>query len=56
MAIKFSDVFTKADWTKIIILVIISTLCWAWVWREYQKPIIPLEWGQEWDEEIIEQD
>jgi len=44
MAIKFSDVVTKADWTKIIILLVISTICWVWVWNEYKKPIIPPEW------------
>jgi hypothetical protein len=44
---KFTDVFTKADWIKVTILVVISVICWTWVWREYQKPIIPPEWEQE---------
>lgn len=47
MAIKLSDVVSKTDWAKIIILLVVSVSCWIWVWREYQKPIIPPEWGQE---------
>jgi len=47
MSIKFSSVVTKADWAKITILIIVAAICWGWVWREYQKPIIPPEWEQE---------
>lgn len=47
MTIKFTDVVSKTDWTKMIILLVVSVVCWSWVWREYQKPIIPPEWEQE---------
>lgn len=41
MAIKFTDVITKADWVKITILIIVAAFFWTWVWIEFQKPIIP---------------
>lgn len=44
MSIKLNDVVTKADWIRISILLVVSVACWAWVWTEYQKPIIPPEW------------
>lgn len=47
MGIKFKDVVSKTDWTKITILLVISIGCWIWVWNEYQKPIIPPEWEKE---------
>jgi lipoprotein signal peptidase len=46
MGIKFSNIVNKTDWVKIIILLIISVACWAWVWHEYQKPILPPDWDQ----------
>lgn len=55
MTIKFSDVVSKTDWAKIIILVVISTICWVWVWTEYQKPIIPPEWEKELMAQNIDQ-
>ncbi|MFA6255161.1 MAG: hypothetical protein WC675_04005 [Patescibacteria group bacterium] len=56
MSIRFNEIITKADWAKIIILVVISTICWIWVWREYQKPVIPPEWDQEWSQTVDIQD
>jgi len=47
MTIKFYEVFSKADWAKIIILLIVAVICWVWVYKEYQKPIIPPEWDQQ---------
>jgi hypothetical protein len=47
MTVKLSDVIPKGDFVKIGILIIISVICWVWVWREYQKPIIPPEWEQQ---------
>jgi len=44
MTIKLNDVVTKADWIKISVLLVISVICWTWVWNEYQKPIIPEDW------------
>lgn len=46
MSLKFSDIITKTDWVKIIILLIVAIICWYWVYKEYQKPIIPPEWEQ----------
>ena len=46
MSIKFHDVFSKADWIKIVVLATIAIICWVWVYKEYQKPIIPPEWSQ----------
>lgn len=45
--VKFKDVFSKADWVKIGILLVAAIICVVWVYREYQKPIIPPEWEQE---------
>jgi len=47
MSLKFTDVFSKTDWVKISILAVVSIILWIWVYREYQKPIIPPEWNQE---------
>jgi len=47
MSVKFTDVFSKTDWIKITILVVVATICWIWVWQEYQKPVIPPEWEEE---------
>lgn len=41
MTIKFSDVVSKADIIKISTLLLVSVVCWGWVWYEYQKPILP---------------
>jgi len=41
MTTKFRDIFTKTDWLKIGIMVIVAAVCWYWVYTEYQKPIIP---------------
>jgi len=51
MTVKLNDVFSKTDWAKIIILLIVAIFCWTWVCIEYQKPIIP----PEWDQPIIEE-
>ena len=47
MRIKFTDVLNRGDLIKMIILLIISILCWTWVWHEFKKPILPPEWEQE---------
>ncbi len=47
MSVKFKDAFSKADWVKVSILIIVAIICWIWVYKEYQKPIIPPEWAQE---------
>jgi len=39
MAIKFSHVYTKGDKIKIAILLIVATVSWIIVWREYKKPM-----------------
>jgi len=52
--VKFRDVFTKTDWVKIAILLIVAIICWTWVWREYQKPITPPQWQQQWEEESLQ--
>lgn len=44
MSIKFTDVFTKADWIKIIVLVVVAVAAWTWVYIEIQKPIIPVDY------------
>lgn len=31
---------SKQDWTKLLVLILISSVLWTWVWREYKKPII----------------
>ena len=45
MAIKFSHAFTKGDVVKISILLIVASICWVVVWREYQKPY-DIHWVQ----------
>ncbi|MDD2807291.1 MAG: hypothetical protein PHW95_02085 [Patescibacteria group bacterium] len=47
MTIKLKDVITKADWIKIIILIVVSIGCWTWVYVEFQKPIVPPSWANE---------
>lgn len=44
MSIKWSNVVSKTDWIKIIILVIFSVGCWMWVYVEYKKPFLDQEW------------
>ncbi|MFA6410927.1 MAG: hypothetical protein WCW26_05145 [Candidatus Buchananbacteria bacterium] len=51
MTIKINDIVSKSDWLKITILLVTAVICWVWVWREYQKPIIPPEWQQELNNE-----
>jgi tetrahydromethanopterin S-methyltransferase subunit C len=48
---KFYQVLTKSDWLKIIILLIVAIIFWAWVYIEYSKPVIPPEWQKQWEEE-----
>lgn len=40
MSVKFSDVFSKTDWAKIIILLITAIIAWGWVYIEIQKPLV----------------
>lgn len=47
MSIKLNNIMTKADWFKIGILLVVSIICWAWVYREYQKPILPPDWNKQ---------
>ena len=47
MSIKFSNIFNKTDWLKMTILIIVAIIAWVFVYREYQKPIIPPEWEKE---------
>ena len=46
MSVKFSNAVTKTDWLKISVLLVVSVICWTWVWTEYQKPILPPGWDQ----------
>ena len=46
MTLRFRDTMTKADWMKMTVLIAVATVCWVWVWREYQKPVLPPEWLQ----------
>jgi len=41
MSVKFTDVFSKTDWVKMTILIIVFIAAWTWVYIEYQKPIFP---------------
>lgn len=45
--IKVSNVVTKGDMVKITLLLVVATVCWVWVYKEYKKPIIPPEWDRE---------
>ena len=45
MGIKINDIVSKTDWVKIGILLVVSGVCWTWIYVEYQKPIYPEEWN-----------
>lgn len=47
MGVKFSDAFSKIDWLKLTILIIVAVIAWIFVYREYKKPIIPPEWTEQ---------
>lgn len=47
MNIKINNIMTKSDWFKISLLLVISIICWVWVYQEWQKPILPPEWTQQ---------
>ena len=47
MSVKFFDVFTKTDWAKIIILLVVAAISCSLVYREYQKPLFPPGWETE---------
>lgn len=47
MTIRFRDIMTRTDWMKVTVLVAVAVGFWVWVYREYQKPIIPPEWFQD---------
>ena len=53
MKIKFNDVMTKGDWAKMTILVVISVICWVWVWVEWQKPVISPEWEAQINADVL---
>lgn len=40
MSVKFFDVFSKTDWAKITILIIVAVIAWTWVFIEFKKPIV----------------
>ena len=44
MTIRFSDAFTRADWIKIGILIVVASGAWYWVYLEYQKPLVDDNW------------
>ncbi len=54
MTIKFSDVVSKTDFAKLSILIVVAIGCWIWVWTEYQKPILPPEFEQNYLSSIKE--
>ena len=54
MEVKFFDVFSKTDWFKISILLIVAIVCSVWVFIEYQEPIIPPEWADEFLAQEVE--
>lgn len=43
MSVKMSDVFSKGDWVKIFVLLMVAIFFIVWVYKEYQKPILPPE-------------
>jgi len=40
MSVRFFDVWTKTDWFKLGFLIVLATVTWSLVWREYQKPLV----------------
>ena len=44
MAIRFIDAFSRSDWVKITILLVVGIGLWVWVYTEMQKPILPPGW------------
>lgn len=39
--INWNNVLKKSDIVKISILLVVSAGCWIWVYKEFQKPILP---------------
>ncbi|MBU1164486.1 hypothetical protein KKA15_02905 [Patescibacteria group bacterium] len=39
MSIQFSQILTRGDKIKILVLLIVASCAWFFVWREYKKPI-----------------
>ncbi len=42
--IKFRDAFSKTDWIKIGILVVVAAGSWIVVYDQFKEPIVPSEW------------
>lgn len=41
---QFQQFMTRKDWAYLTFLLVVSIGLWAWVWREYQKPIVDTSW------------
>lgn len=54
MTVKFTDVFSKGDWVKISVLLVVAVAAWSWVWTEYKKPILPEGFEQDYFTHIEE--
>jgi hypothetical protein len=50
--IKFRDAFSRADWFKIGVLLVFSSVAWFYVWQEFQKPLLDLD---ELETQVVQQ-
>jgi len=44
MIIQLQQFMTRRDWAYLTFLLVVTTILWTWVWREYQKPIVDPSW------------